>query len=248
MGLVTIGLTEIQIGTAAPNGTMPTVLTKVGKTYKDSCKLNQDAPDVTEHFEEGKASAEVRRKMKKVPKLMFQILDADAALLASLIGGSLTNGVWGFDGSETNANRAIRLKSEQGLWIDIPNGDIEAVVNAEFSTKGILLLDVTVTPLAVTAGKSILAYDGSTGLVVSPTSLLFTAAANATGLTITATSTGNLTYAGADSSIEWLTVTKALKVATVKVSANTNSEPRTAIVTIEADGLRSYVPVTQAGV
>lgn len=247
MSLVTLGLTEILIGTAATGGTMPGSLTKVGKTYKDSCKLTQDASDVTEHFEEGRTAPVVRRKTKKMPKLVFQLMDADATLLGSLIGGSVTNGVWGFDGTVDAANKAVRVKSEQGLWIDIPNGDIEAVVNAEFSDKGIFLLDVTVTPLAVTSGSPILAYDGTTGLVVSPTTLSFTAGADATGKTITASSTGNLTYAGADSSADWLSVTRSAKVATVKVLANTNSEARTANVTLIADGITAVVPVTQAG-
>ena len=135
----------------------------------------------------------------------------------------------------------------QGLIFDIPNGDIEANINAELSKKGITLVEVTVTPMAVTAGKAILAYDSATCLVVSPTTLSFTAAADQTGKTITATSIGNVTYASAPSGEEWLTVTKSAKVVTVKVSANTNSESRTANVTIVADGLTAVVPVTQAG-
>lgn len=226
---------------------MPGSMTKIGKTYKDSCKLTQDASDVTEHFEEGRLAPVVRRKTKKMPKLVFQLMDADATLLGTLIGGTVTNGVWGFDGTVDAANKAVRVKSEQGLWIDIPNGDIEAIVNAEFSDKGIFLLDVTVTPLAVTAGNPILAYDGTTGLVVSPTTLSFTSAADAVGKTITATSTGNLTYAGADSSADWISVTRSGKVATVKVTANLNSEARTANVTLIADGITAVVPVTQAG-
>lgn len=247
MSLITLGLSQILVGTAMPNGTMP-ALTKIGKTYKDSCKLSQAAAEVTEHFEEGKATPEVRKKQKKIPVLAFSIMDADAQLLADYIGGTVTNGKWGFDGTEQVVNRAIQLKTEAGFWIDIPNADIEAVINAEFSVKGILKVDFTVTPLSVTAGKSIYMYDGATGLTVAPTALSFTSAADAVGKTITATSTGNVTYAAAPANDEWLTVTRAAKIVTVKVSANTNSESRTSNVTIVADGLTAIVPVTQAGV
>lgn len=246
MSLITLGLSQILVGTAAPGGTMPS-LTKIGKTYKDSCKLNQAASEVTEHFEEGKASPEVRKKQKKIPVLTFSIMDPNAQALADYIGGTVTNGKWGFDGTEEVANRAIQIQTEQGFWIDIPNADIEAVLNAELSVKGIFLVDFTVTPLSVTSGKAIYMYDGATGLTVTPTTLSFTSAADATGKTITATSTGNVTYAAAPANEEWLTVTRAAKVVTVKVSANTNSEPRTANVTIVADGLTAIVPVTQAG-
>lgn len=245
--LITLGLSEIQVGAAAAGGTMPGSLAKIGKTYKDSCKLTQGTSDVTEHFEEGKSAPEVRKKNKKMPVLVLSIMDPDAQFLADYIGGEVTNGVWGFDGSEVVANRSIRVKSEQGLWVDIPNADIEAVINADMSAKGMFLVDFTITPMAVSAGKPIQSYNGSAGLTVTPTTLSFTAAADATGQTITATSTGNVTTASKPSADEWLTVTRALKVVTVKVSANTNSEARTANVTIVADGLTSIVPVTQAG-
>lgn len=170
MGLITLGLSEILVGAAAPTGTMPASPTKIGKTYKDSCKMAQASSDVTEFFEEGKATPEVRNKQKKVPVLTFSIMDPDAQLLADYVGGSYTAAAvgppavaakWGFNGDESVANKAIRIKTTQGLWIDIPNADIEAVINAEFSMKGIFLVDFTVTPLSVTSGKSLTAYAGS---------------------------------------------------------------------------------------
>lgn len=248
MPLITLGLSQVEIGVANPAGTMPGTTTKIGKTYKDSCKLVQATSDITEHFEEGKSAPEVRKKLKKVPVLTFSIMDPDSQLLADYIGGTNTNGTWGFSGTETVSNKAVRVKTEQGHYIDIPNADIEAVINAEFSSKGIFLVDFTVTPLAVTAGKLIYAYDGATQLAVSPATLSFTAAADTVGKTITATSTGNVTYAAAPSGDDWVSVTRALKVVTVKVTANTNSESRTTNVTITADGISTVVPVTQAGV
>lgn len=85
-------------------------------------------------------------------------------------------------------------------------------------------------------------------LVVAPTSLNFTAAVDATGKTITVTSTGNITSASVPSEIEWCTVTKSLKVATVKVLANANGESRSCNISIIADGKTAIVPVVQAGV
>lgn len=146
---------------------MPAVSTlkKIGKTYKDTAKLNQDAAEVTEHFEEGCSAPEVRKKSKKIPKLTFSIMDADIDALVAYIGGSKVQKTgtektkWAFDGSETVENRSILVKSEQGLYFEAPNADIEAVINADMSAKGIFLVDFTVTPLAVTAGKALRAYD-----------------------------------------------------------------------------------------
>lgn len=159
MSLITLGLAQIKVGKAAPNGTMPTTLTKIGKTYKDTAKIGQDAAEVTEHFEEGKSAPEVRKKQKKIPKLTFSMMDADVQALIDYIGGTNVGTElapkWGFDGDEIVANKAIFVETEQGLNFEIPNGDIEAVINADMSAKGIFLLDFTVTPLAVTSGKAI---------------------------------------------------------------------------------------------
>lgn len=163
MGLITLGLCQIKVGEAAPTGTMPSALTKIGKTYKDTAKIAQDAADVTEHFEEGKAAPEIRKKARKIPKLTFSLMDADAQMLADYVGGTCTTTgsgdsvkkSWAYDGDEVVANKALFVETEQGLDFEIPNGDIEAVVNADMSAKGIFLVDFTVTPLAVAAGKAL---------------------------------------------------------------------------------------------
>lgn len=246
MSLITIGLSEIQVGAANTAGVMPETMSKIGKTYRDTCKMNQDKADVTEHYEEGKSAPEYKKKTKKIPVLTFSIMDPDTQFLADYVGGSNASSVWSFNG-EVVANKAVRVKSEQGLWIDIPNADIEANINADMSAKGIFLVDFTVTPMAVSNNKPLQAYNGANSLEVTPTSLSFTNAADSTGKTITATSTGNVTFAAADAGADWITVTRALKVVTVKVLANANSEARTANVTIIADGLTAVVAVTQAG-
>lgn len=160
--LITLGLAQIMVGVAAPDGNMPDAgsLAKIGKTYEDTCKMAQQTAEVTEHYEEGKSAPAVRNKKKRMPALTFSIMDPDPQLLADYVGGEVdgVSGAWGFNGDEIVANRSIQAQSEQGLWVDIPNGDIEAVINADFSQKGIFMVDFTVTPLAVSAGKALSAY------------------------------------------------------------------------------------------
>lgn len=157
--LITLGLAEIQVGAASKAGTMPVSLAKIGKTYKDTCKIAQDSADVTEHYEEGMAAPEVRKKSRKIPKLTFSIMDANVQDLVDYVGGAnigtSSEPKWGYDGNEVVANKAIYVKTEQGLDFEIPNGDIEAVINADMSAKGIFLVDFTVTPMAVDAGKAL---------------------------------------------------------------------------------------------
>lgn len=160
MPTITLGLSVIKTGEAAKSGVMPSTLKKIGKTYADTCKINQDAADVTEHFEEGVSAPEVRKKKKKIPKLTFSIMDCDPDMLAEYIGGeskyvsgSAGPKAWGYNGNELVANKAIFVQTEQGLDFEIPNADIEAVIDSDMSAKGIFLVNFTVTPMAVAEGK-----------------------------------------------------------------------------------------------
>lgn len=154
--LITLGLCQIKVGTASTDGNMPADMVKIGKTYKDTCKIAQDASDVTEHYEEGMAAPEVRKKSRKIPRLIFSIMDANVDDLVNYVGGEkTTTGGWGYDGNEVVANKAIFVETEKGLDFEIPNGDIEAVINADMSAKGIFLVDFTVTPMAVSSGKAL---------------------------------------------------------------------------------------------
>ena len=249
--MITLGLSQILVGPASTSGAMPASLTKIGKTYKDTCSITQNAADVTEHFEEGVASPEIRKKTKKIPKLNFSLMNADVQTLIDYIGGenvgTQDNPKWGFDGTETIENKAIKVITEQGLDFEIPNGDIEAVINSDLSASGIFLVEFTVTPMSVSSGKAIRAVPKSTELPVSPTSLSFSAAADTDGKTITATSTGDLTYAAAVQNEDWISVRRSGKTATVKVTENTNSESRSTQITLIADGKTAIVRVTQSG-
>ena len=157
--VITIGLSEIMVGTAITEGTMPSDLKKIGKTYKDSCKFSQDTSDVTEHYEEGHATPEVRKKTKKAPTLTFSLMSPDVQTLVDYVGGAnigdSQNPKWGFDGTEVVANKAIKVVTQQGLDFEMPNCDIEATINGDFSATGIFLVDFTVTPLSVAAGKAL---------------------------------------------------------------------------------------------
>lgn len=91
------------------------------------------------------------------------------------------------------------------------------------------------------AGKTVKPYTDN-GLTVDKTALYFGSAADTTGKTITATATGTVTAVSSES---WATVSVAAKVVTVKVTANSGTEARRAIVTITADGKNAQVEVLQ---
>lgn len=169
--MITLGLSKIVVAdpmdmtsATSKSGVLAALKTlknvqKIGKTYKDSCQLNQDKSDSTDHFEEGKSAPEVHLKTKKIPSLTFQIMNPTPLKLATYVGGEVQDSDkgWGIDGSEKVENKCIIAVSEQGLAFVIPNGDIDATLTGAMSTTGILLVDFAVTPLA-TKQKSFYAY------------------------------------------------------------------------------------------
>lgn len=137
--LYTYGLSEIQF-----NGK------KVGMTYKDTAKMTQDDPEVTEHYEEGHANPAVSAETKKIPKLEFAIMNPDAQFLQTHLGGTYdsTTKTWSFDGTETVTEGAWTVLPKKGFeHIKINKGKATAKIDFDISDKGILLVRFVVTPL-----------------------------------------------------------------------------------------------------
>ncbi len=122
---------------------------KVGMTYKDTCKMTQDAADVTEHFEEGKTAPAIKNKEKKIPKIEFSIMNPDAKFLADHMGGTydLATKTWGFDGTEVVEPDEWDIITKKGMDFHIPKGDADVTVDFDISDKGLLLVKFAVTPL-----------------------------------------------------------------------------------------------------
>lgn len=140
--LFTYGLSEIQF-----NGT------KVGMTYKDTAKMTQDDPEVTEHFEEGMANPAISVDSKKIPKLEFAIMNPDAQFLQTHLGGTYDGPTktWSFDGSEVVTDGKWTVKPKKGFEsITINKGKVVAKLDFDISDKGILLVRFVVTPLTPT--------------------------------------------------------------------------------------------------
>lgn len=114
-------------------------------------------------------------------------------------------------------------------------------VEESYSTADGKMLHYVGKCLKPLSGKTVKPYTEG-GLTLDKYALYFGNAADTTGKTVTATSTGNVT---AQSSADWCTVTCAGKVATIKVTANATGSAREAVVTITADNTTAQVKVLQ---
>lgn len=150
--MVIQGCKEIKMGTAAPSGTMPTSLAKMGKVYKESCELVQEDPEVTRHFEEGKMFAIVTVFEGKVIGLKLQFI-ADGTDALEHIGGTTASGTWSISES-SQKEAAIKIVTDQGLDFDIPNAVYTAKIVGKLSKKDIVRVEVMIEPQEVEAGDA----------------------------------------------------------------------------------------------
>lgn len=161
MAKYTVGLKQVKVGDAVATGTIDSTaiaaLNKQFKVYNDSCELLQDPPEKTEHKEENNAIPVVQLSERKTPRVKFQVMETDADALKLLMGGinvaDLASGQtgYGFDGTDDVPNKFFMFETVQGMDIYIPNGNISATLSGKLSKTGILLVDVEITPEAVTA-------------------------------------------------------------------------------------------------
>ncbi len=161
--IVTIGLADIKVGKASLDGVMPSSMEKIGRVYQDKCSLEQDAPEVIEHFEEGNPSPIVRFVEQKPPKIKFSLFVDNLDILKEYVGGSVDSEIYSFTSAEVN-NVALRIEPKQGLVFDMPNASISANLKGELTKKGILLLEVEGTPLNVENGKYLQVYKKGTNI------------------------------------------------------------------------------------
>lgn len=129
---------------------------KVGMTYRDTARMTQDDPEVTDHFEEGMTNPAVSVETKKIPRLEFAIMNPDAQFLQTHLGGTYdsTTKTWSFDGSETVADGEWTVLPKKGFEsITINKGKANAKLDFDISDKGLLLVRFVITPLDPGDGK-----------------------------------------------------------------------------------------------
>lgn len=154
MSLVTLGLSKIEIGDIGTDGAMGTTLAQLGYTYQDTCKMTQDDPETTEHYAEEADDPIVSVSRGGKTNFAFSVMDADLSVLKTLLGGEVTGTdaaqKWEAPDKLPIIEKSVRITPEQGLKFEVPRMKLAAKINAEFSKKGLLLIDVAGTVLQPT--------------------------------------------------------------------------------------------------
>lgn len=149
MSKVTLGLTAI-LGsstelTKAADAFKTDGYTRFGLTYQDTANMTQEDGESTEFFaeEEDDAIDEITKQGKTT--FNFSIMDPSLDTIARLFGGEVASDVYAYPDAVAQKEESVIIIPKKGLCFHVTRGRIKAKFNGEFSKKGLLLLEVTVT-------------------------------------------------------------------------------------------------------
>ena len=245
------GSVHAYLGAVGSNGTMGNILDDLGAIDENALTIEtQDG----RKYELIDINGDLLDELMKQPKLIinFTLLKPSEVTRSKF---------WDIEEVGSGDTRKARVKSlVKNSKYSFKFANIEAIGSETFEAP---VVKVYMKPLyepakgwkaecSVTLIKGEAGYlfdfgvvTSSAPLVVTPGTLTFTSAADTTGKTLTATSTGNIVATNNGS--YWIQLTYTGKVATIKVPANPNTEARTGTVKIVADGKTANIEVTQAG-
>lgn len=145
----TLGLSKIEVGNIATDGSMGTALEQLGYTYQDTCKMTQEDAEETEHYAEEFDDPVVSTARGGKTTFAYSIMNPSVTVMAKLLGGTAdeeTN-TWEAPSKLPTVEQSVRITPEQGLKFEVPRMKLLSKINADFSKSGILLIEVAGTVL-----------------------------------------------------------------------------------------------------
>lgn len=123
-GLITIGEAAINIGDIAEDGGMGTSLSPLGKTFRDTCSIATDDPELTELYSEENDDPELVIARAGKINVNFSIMNPNVDTLVATMGGSKEGdgdtAAWKAPNNIPNIEKSCEIIPKQGLKISIP--------------------------------------------------------------------------------------------------------------------------------
>ncbi|KAA6303128.1 MAG: hypothetical protein EZS26_000731 [Candidatus Ordinivivax streblomastigis] len=152
--MYTIGLASIEIGAIASDGGMGQSLAQLGLTYQDTCKMTTEDPETTDFYAEEVDDPVFSMSRSGKTTFAFSIMNPELTTLQATMGGTITGAgetaKWSPPDTMPIIEQSVRITPQQGLKYEIPRMKIVAKINAEFSKKALLLIEVVGTVLQPT--------------------------------------------------------------------------------------------------
>lgn len=122
----------------------------LGDIYKDTCTFVDSDPTITEHISETSARKIVQRT-KGTSTLNLSLMDPDLDMLCELFGGKIEGEAgkrrWTEPAVSNDKEYAIKVYPQDGLCLNIPAAVITAKKNTTYSSQGITLVELQISPV-----------------------------------------------------------------------------------------------------
>lgn len=154
MSEIVYGCKAIKFGEPADTGVMPTVLTKLFDTYRDSVSFVEEDADFQDEFSDQQDDPIISLGTKGVKTLKGSTFDWTPTVLQTLKGGTVVDGMWTEPAVMPVITKAVELETDSGVIIRCSKWQVSAKLNMEIKKKNVALLEFTLKPLLpVSIGK-----------------------------------------------------------------------------------------------
>lgn len=149
MAEIVIGVKSIKRGPIPDDGTMGTVLSKLGDTYKDTASFIEADKTVFNVMVEENDDPDFQFLTKGAKTLSFSLIDHAPAVLQAVLGGTISevDGAWEEPDSAPTILESYQVITQTGHLIEIPKGSVTAIQNDALKKGDVGLIAVKVTPL-----------------------------------------------------------------------------------------------------
>lgn len=150
MAQITIGLASIQVADILADGGTGTTFAPLGYTYENTCKFTEADPETTSFYAEEVDDALDTTEKAGETKLNFSIANPDVDTLVAVFGGTKVGSTWNAPDTKPTIEKSVQITPKKGLKFTICRAKMVAKLNADFSRKGLFLVEVSATILAPT--------------------------------------------------------------------------------------------------
>lgn len=147
MSLIPIGVKWVKRGPVPNDGTMGTVLSKIGDTYKNTVSFVEDPASVFNVMVNEQDDPIYQYFTKGAKKLAFSLPDWTPETLAIVKGGEVIDSVWYEPDGVPVIEESYAVLLQTDILMEFPRMGISAVVNGKLQNDDVGLLDVIGTPL-----------------------------------------------------------------------------------------------------
>ena len=155
--VITMGLTKIEMGAVDSTGAMQSTLTQIGYTYKDSCEMSAENPEISELFvEEVDLPMDTQGELGALT-LSWDILNPNVSEIAAMMGGTATaaDNEWSAPTAWSSIEKAFKLTPKKGFALSIPRGQVNAQLTGGWRKGEPMLLHMEVRVLVPTNGSGV---------------------------------------------------------------------------------------------